>query len=706
MFHTPEHCHDMSLRMSEVLEDIGINERMVLKTRKAVLLEETMYTVTPRATNNQITVFNFGSRSEATTTPGLKSDLDNLVSLDYFIVINDLSEWTPNVSNFLMIKDDKTPPGYCFLQKLRADAPLPETQEDGNHFVKDINGRILHKNTVLDDIVIEGRQRKGPSLAATGQSGVFDSDTVSAFPCKSWPASAKACLDKLDENIWVTEDMKRYARTAKCLVVGVGNKVSENEAFEWRVSTSLAERCMMFNLNITQIRCYILMKMILKTYINLGNESYVSSFMCKTVLLHCMANKPTLMWDECSFLNCLTYCLFILSRCILSENCPHFIIHENNLMAGKLTSHVKTRLHERMSKLIPCDGTTLFGIRFDDFGRRLQIKLNMINGGLLNITQRDLNIRATTNVLFLNTAASILDNYNTLVHSMKDDILNMNMKNLLQPVQHLASNYRNGDILAKLACRLITPLYCTFIGCLIASQNLQNNNTVSPQAFTWMEAGLNSDVASGRLKFASVVYSTGDMERAAGILHDIEEKYKIEVTEPVCGCYDFHKPYIRKGFGQVSSQSDVEAVKNIVAFCVRFLRSEIRIVPHELRYELYRSTQEDMQCREFWDNVWMDCVLVDSLPYLYFLQYKTYGVLQRSEEQQQALSKLWSAIKTERNLGHKETALNLLGQCMEQEQRPVDALQCYRLSLRVRERNNSAKIHICKCLANIFRRIP
>jgi predicted negative regulator of RcsB-dependent stress response len=94
----------------------------------------------------------------------------------------------------------------------------------------------------------------------------------------------------------------------------------------------------------------------------------------------------------------------------------------------------------------------------------------------------------------------------------------------------------------------------------------------------------------------------------------------------------------------------------------------------------------------------MDWAVVDSLPLLYFLQYKIYRHLQRHQDQQQALCKLIGTIETYKNLKHRETAFNIIGQCLEQENRPQQALKCYMLSLQQVARNNAAKIHICKLL--------
>ncbi|XP_045212628.2 uncharacterized protein LOC123563727 [Mercenaria mercenaria] len=693
MFHTADDYHNISMRLSEVLDDIGVNEKMTLKIRRWVLLTEPNETIIYRALQFPTTIYNFGSWSEGTTTAGLKSDTDCLLTRDDSNVIQDWSEWTPG-KNLLMIQNETTPPGYCLLQRLIDNAPLPLTHEYDNYLVKDTSGRILLKNTWLDTVMIEGHQRQGPSLAITQRPGIVDADSVIAFPCTSWPQSAKACLNNLDENNWPTADMKRYMKTTKCFVVGVGYKVSESADFEWRISTSLAERCLMFNLNITQIRCYILMKMIMKTYINLDNESYISSFICKTVLFYCIASKPLNIWKECNILNCLTYCILTLNRCISCGNCPHFFDHENNLMAGKFSNKVQQELLQTTANLVPCDGMSLFGIQIDDVGERLLIKLNMINGAHRNIPSPD-DYTTDCSVHFLiKTAKHFLTTHN-LCYAAKDETLVTAFRILL----HLMRHYRDGDMLVKVSSRLQVPLICSTIGSLIASHNIEIHNTVSPQALAWLEAGLDSDVASSRLKLASILYCTGDMERAAFILNDVEQQYNIEVTEPACGCYNFSTQIVKRRFGQISTQYNEEELRYIVAYCVIFCSGELDCVPHELQYEMFRSTQEDLPYRDIECDEWMDCAVVDSLPYLYFLQYKTFGNLGKLDEQQQALNKLIWVTVTALNLGHRETAWNLVGQCMEQENRLADALQCYMLSLRIRERNNAAKILICVCLA-------
>jgi hypothetical protein len=116
---------------------------------------------------------------------------------------------------------------------------------------------------------------------------------------------------------------------------------------------------------------------------------------------------------------------------------------------------------------------------------------------------------------------------------------------------------------------------------------------------------------------------------------------------------------------------------------------------------MFRSPQQDIPYRDRFGE-WMDMAVVDSLPYLYFLQYKVYSHLRRHRDQQAAISNLAKCIIDEPDFGHRETALNLLGQCMEQENKLYAALECYLLSLKIRGKNNAAKLHICRQLSSML----
>jgi hypothetical protein len=212
--------------------------------------------------------------------------------------------------------------------------------------------------------------------------------------------------------------------------------------------------------------------------------------------------------------------------------------------------------------------------------------------------------------------------------------------------------------------------------------------------------GLPSDVSSGKLKFASALYCSGDMYNARCLLEHIEQKYDRSSIKTLCSCSE--KGELRRemiGYRDKCMKGNEELIKDITSFCVKFLPSENNCVPRELRYEMFRSTASDKLYRKRTETFWMDLAIVDSFPFMYFLQYKTYGRLKMAEKQKIALLNFAMAIGTELDLGHEETALNLIGQCCEQENKPCTALDMYIESVKIRKRNNAANVHICRLIS-------
>jgi tetratricopeptide (TPR) repeat protein len=506
---------------------------------------------------------------------------------------------------------------------------------------------------------------------------------------------------------------------------------------EWRISTSLAERCLMFDLDMTQIKCYVLMKMILKSFLNPQGEINISSFMCKTILFHCIEQEEPSIWEENNLLECLKVCLMKLKSCVQNDNLSHFIIPENNLIAGQFTAETKHLLLKNISDFIQNDVQSLLRIEIDFLGHRLQnFKLNFVlekpydvlsylddcesafaSNCLLfpkDFFQKDvqsfLRIKNKNDLYsFFNICENVsASNYSLFFmiclynhHSYLNVLQNKDIGIMKQIVERLMTYNNTGNELEHAAFTFLAPFIFTTYGSALASESIGLKNQVSPQAMVLLIDGLKSDVLSDRLKLASVFYSTGDIERTELILRHTESQYYSNHLAPICECFLLMpSPSIPSEIHRVCNERNEDCVKNITAFCVRFLKQEINCVPHELQFEMFRSSNDDIKHRNGDEKYWMDWAVVDSLPFLYFLQYKVYRHLQRYQIQQQALTNLANTIETEKDLGHKETALNILGQCMEQENRPKQALKCYLLSLRQRARNNAAKIHICRLLSS------
>jgi hypothetical protein len=391
-----------------------------------------------------------------------------------------------------------------------------------------------------------------------------------------------------------------------------------------------------------------------------------------------------------------------LRGCISRENCPHFIIPGNNLLAGKLTDvHVKQQLEEILGKLIGNIENTLLNISVDQLGNRLQLKI-----GRKPFLPLQSSENITGEILAENTN-HIAEHLNstfreTLKIAYKKNTVDRYLIKRVSKLCRLLPDGSSMDTMERVACRLFAPILCTTIGSLVASEDISRNQPIeaSLAALVWFTAGLNSDVSLSRLKLASALYCAGNIERCEMILDSLTRQLHGTSVLSVCNCYDMGTD-ISEEFGRICHEKNEEKfIKENVAFCLRFLPCEVNCIPKEFRYEMFRSTTQDEQQRSKHDY-WMDWAVVDALPYLYFMRYKVYSHLQRPAEQKQALEDLSRIMNTQKNLGHKETALNLLGQCMEHQNRMNDALRCYIDSLSVRRGDNAAKWHLCKLLAGL-----
>jgi hypothetical protein len=367
-------------------------------------------------------------------------------------------------------------------------------------------------------------------------------------------------------------------------------------------------------------------------------------------------------------------------------------------MSGRFTPETKPLILETLRYVTERSERALLEIECDCFGSFLQSSLNGIE---IYIPAHYIPTFIAWKMLE-NTALAI----SIHVKIMLRDVNNLSPRLAMQKLLTFISNHHIENFIFKnrKAYRLLSRYLFSTLGSILASSNINKQDKLAfKKALSCMLLGLDTDVASGKLKLASMFYCTGDNVRTELILKNIEECYDLSVVEPMCGCFSFEKSPRRDSFNRLCYESNEECtlLKYITAPCVCFIRCEINCCPLELQHEMFRSTQEDLAYRRRVDK-WMDMSVVDSLPYFYFLQYKTYSRLGRQDDKQKALTYIARTIDVEPNLGHSETALNLLGQCMEEESHVEDAFKCYVRSLQIRGQNNSAKVHICKLLNKVI----
>jgi hypothetical protein len=142
----------LSLKLSEVMGDIGIREEIVLKRRRSFMLMETLDTITRRIQGKNITNYNLGSQSEGSTTVDLDSDIDTLFGYHDLNIILDWKEAKPGAENVLLVQDETTAPGHCYLQCEKPKLKFVYSMDE-KHFHSFGKNKWLLKNTCFDDEV-------------------------------------------------------------------------------------------------------------------------------------------------------------------------------------------------------------------------------------------------------------------------------------------------------------------------------------------------------------------------------------------------------------------------------------------------------------------------------------------------------------------------------------------------------------------------
>ncbi len=95
---------------------------------------------------------------------------------------------------------------------------------------------------------------------------------------------------------------------------------------------------------------------------------------------------------------------------------------------------------------------------------------------------------------------------------------------------------------------------------------------------------LNTDVASSRLKLASMLYCLGHFHAAVSVLEDVERRYHSKVKS-VCGCREIPGESDLQVFANmILDNIDKEFSEQPFAFCVKFVRQEAFCAPYILWY--------------------------------------------------------------------------------------------------------------------------
>ncbi|MEW8115744.1 MAG: hypothetical protein AB2792_01080, partial [Candidatus Thiodiazotropha sp.] len=542
---------------------------------------------------NKTSLYVFGSKADGTTTLGLKSDTD-------FLRCNELTEIVQQFDRQdrrLIVRDGNTKPGYCKLQVVESRTPITwsrafEQLPDGCQF--DRNNRLFQ---ISPEKVFLSRRRMftahGPATTRHSASSYTpDGDFVGAYRCRSWPNVASEWLDRERKYGWPSQDLIEKMKDLGFFVVKVGHPHSCERELEWRVSLSLQERLLMFNLNPTQFKCYILLKMVKKDYINkkLGVEA-ITSYHCKTCLFYMIENTPGDLWQPRNILACLQGCLKCICRWVNLSNCPNHFIPKENMFEGRMDNGLRIKLENICNVLLASDCGFLLDIQCDDLSKRMEISVFHVKALL------DSGSLAVWRILYYVQLSGLGPGLSTKMrptvgNSTTTEAIGKIFSHIYDLSHAIPVTEHTNDQIRIAACIGLPYLEIFLISIIIANKfELGEAETVVNLllSFKWQELRNRSDSFTASLKQATFLYMVGQYKTCQEVLlPPVSNRSSLQISH--CSCGDMADIISSDVFRpELKDISFDEFRTSHYAPCITFSPFEKKLIPTALAYEMLRS---------------------------------------------------------------------------------------------------------------------
>ncbi|KAK3598473.1 hypothetical protein CHS0354_039561 [Potamilus streckersoni] len=670
----PQYYKEVSSRLNRILDTVGLGDDIRWKRINMWIQSEELLSV-----SFEIRYHFFGSQAEATTTPGLQSDMDSVIC-ESCRVLKDREIWMPGIPTFLIASDENTPPGYAKLEKVNSHRAWPVYNRYDEWLNLDRRGRFVLCND-HHDIKRHDDNCHGP--ATTSYYGDITADYVFGMRLHAWPDQASQWLTRNRRHDWPSHQTIRLIQETGALLVPVGHKFSQEQHIEWRISISYGEKILVWLFNSTQYRCYILLKMINKSLIKpVVGDNVLSSYHCKTCMFYLIENTPTSIWQPDNLLLCVELCLRLLYNWTESGFCPNYFIPEENMFQCKVYGHVQDQLLCVLGDLLRLEGRYLVGISCDNIGHKL------VRNCQIPLIERELQCQDVTRIL-MTSVRCLFTNLEAAVE--------FNLKKDSSFETHKLDRYIVRHEPRRSIHNFLWKMHCSFLGSKLASKTLseetpdQNSLDMAHELLLW---GSSSDVASGKLKLAAFHLVQDNFDMSKDVFSEIHKTFNFKITRK--GVFSFHT------LQAILSENlpTTQLISQYFALPVLYHTSEINCTPKALIPEMFYSTgsDQDNPVKKLFETF----VRIDPDVYLYFLEFLCFHRLNSRSHEKAALYNMILIIRDE-HIQFEDTALNLLAYCLAQEGRMTIAYSILCRSMKMIKEHNGAKWQIATLINAAFR---
>ncbi|XP_045215586.2 uncharacterized protein LOC123565880 [Mercenaria mercenaria] len=254
----------------------------------------------------------------------------------------DRSNTVPGYTKFKMINYNKEATPFAIQESLFRENS-GDVFASSTLFVSNLN------RMAYSDDFLTFHDLSGPAVPVTGPLGTMF-DMVIALPCINADV-LHSFRTRQRQHDWPPSDIIQDESTAVCQLVPVGYKGSCDQWKEWRFCFIQTELNLTSSLNDTQIKLYIVLKMIAKNILKcVSNE--ISSYIMKNITYWLSERLSARIFREENLIALILLALRCLQVSVKNMCLPYYMIPGRNLLAERLEPNTRLILSDVISKLL------------------------------------------------------------------------------------------------------------------------------------------------------------------------------------------------------------------------------------------------------------------------------------------------------------------------------------------------------------------
>lgn len=461
-------------------------------------------------------------------------------------------------------------------------------------------------------------------------NGLPTGDLVFAVRCRSWTDYASEWSSRERHPDWSLSGLFEKCKSLSCFFVHVGHPASPEEDKLWRVSFTLQERLLVTHFNSTQQKCYVYLKFIkvekIQTVLHVKS---LTSYHLKTCMFYMIESTPAGFWVEENLLTCVYNCLQLILKWSEYGVFPNYFIPDENMLDGRVDSHLRSRLCEVLRKLM--EGSFLF--------------LPSLKKSAFNIAAV---LDKTLDYTFLSGLSTSLlrnkvDKSKFLTFKVLND-LQFTMKEAETVGDHTLEETKRAVsfVMPYIDLGLVSTfvVYVCYIHLFVKYTSTVPVNTLLVydilRSKIWDKAKTKSDQFTSKLKQSSFLYVLGYLSDSLKILLDLDNIINEQLVS-FCACPENKLAYIKAK----------ELFNMCVIPCVHYPQIERALTPQPLIYAFERLPPSTLS-------------MVDGKILLYVLLYLNHKALGMKDKANADIVYIKWFIENDKLLGHRDVACNIL----------------------------------------------